>query len=65
MHAPAGAGKTRLCATTGGKTVILSAESGLLSLQDAEVDYIEINSMNDLREAFAFVKQSDYEWVFA
>ena len=31
VHAPAGAGKTRLCATTGGKTVILSAESGLLS----------------------------------
>ena len=63
VHGPAGAGKTRLCATTGGKTVILAAESGLLSLQDAEVDYIEINSMNDLREAFAFVKQSDYEWV--
>lgn len=63
VHGPSGAGKTRLCGTTGGKTVILSAESGLLSLADKDIDYIEIKSMADLYAAFPIVSASDYEWV--
>ena len=32
VHGGAGTGKTRLCGTTGGKPIILSVESGLLSI---------------------------------
>ena len=63
VHGPAGSGKTRLCSTTGKKTIILSAESGLLSLASYKLDYLEIKSMQDMYEAFAIVAKSDYEWV--
>ena len=64
VHAPAGSGKTRLCATTGGKPIILSAESGLLSLAGEDIDVIEIKSMQDLYDAFAFLQNdTTYDWV--
>lgn len=64
VHGPAGTGKTRLCATTGGKPIILSAESGLLSLADFNIDVIEIKTMQDLYEAYAFLlKDTKYDWV--
>ena len=64
VHGAAGAGKTRLCGTTKGKTIILSAESGLLSLSDKEIDIIEIKTMADLYAAFTFLQtDKEYEWV--
>lgn len=64
VHGAAGAGKTRLCGTTGGKTIILSAEGGLLSLAGQDIDVVEIKSMENLYEAFAFLKEdTTYEWV--
>lgn len=64
VHGPAGSGKTRLCSTTGGKAIILSAESGLLSLAGFDIDVIEIKSMPDLYEAFTFLKaDTTYDWV--
>jgi phage nucleotide-binding protein len=56
VHGPAGVGKTRLCSTTGGKPIILSAEGGLLSLSGFDIDVIEISSMDDL-------KDEKYDWV--
>lgn len=62
-----GAGKTRLIQTIEGKPLILSAESGLLSIKDSNIDYIEINKFDDLRESFAFISLSDeaskYDWI--
>jgi len=54
VYGQAGAGKTTL-STTMPKPIIISAEGGLLSIQDAGLPYIEVNSMESLREA--------YEWV--
>ena len=42
VYGPSGVGKTSLAKTLGGKTLIVSAESGLLSLQDSEIDYVEV-----------------------
>lgn len=72
VHGPAGAGKTRLCATTGDleNTLILSAEAGLLSLRDFEIDAAVIKSVDDMRQALAFVRDAirgegpkRYRWV--
>jgi len=67
VHGPAGAGKTRLCATTGDleNTLILSAEAGLLSLREFDIDCIEIDTFEKLREAYGFLRTGDhkYTWV--
>ena len=66
-HGPAGAGKTSLCATTGGTPIIISAEAGLLSLRNHDIPVIEVQSIADVHEAYAFIAQSDegkqFDWV--
>lgn len=63
----AGAGKTKLCATTGAPTVIISAEAGLLSLRDVDIPVIEVASIADVHEAYKFLSESadakHFEWV--
>lgn len=67
VHGLAGAGKTTLCATTGEPTVIISAESGLLSLRDYDIPVIEIKTIEDLYEAYEFVSSNEdgksFRWV--
>ncbi len=67
VHGPAGAGKTKLCATTGEPTVIISAESGLLSLRDFDIPVIEVKTLDALYEAYDFVVNSAegqaFRWV--
>lgn len=78
VHGPAGSGKTVMCGTAGVKTLLISAEGGLLSLQGAIdtgllpevvselVDVIEVTSLEELLEAYEFCKTADaedYEWV--
>lgn len=65
VHAPAGSGKTRLCTTTGGKPLIVSAEGGLLSLRGENLDVFEVKSMQDLTEVYVFLSEGnhDYDWV--
>ena len=57
-YAPAGFGKTTLCATAP-TPLIISAENGLLSIKEHNIPYIEVQDMQDFREAFAFVSQSE------
>lgn len=57
-YGEAGAGKTTLIAGLP-SPVILSAEGGLLSLQDANIPYIEIGSMEMLYEAYTWLTESD------
>lgn len=68
VHGQAGVGKTRMCATTGDldHTIILSAEAGLLSLRDFDIDVITIKSIDQMREALSFVagkRGQKYRWV--
>ena len=58
VYGQAGAGKTSLIRTLP-NPVVLSAEGGLLSIQDADLPYIEITSMDDLREAWAWLNTAE------
>lgn len=57
VHGPAGSGKTTLMATTGmpEKTLIISAESGLLAIRGTDIAVIEVKSIEQLAEAYAFI----------
>lgn len=67
VHGPPGAGKTRLCSTTGAleKTLIISAEGGLLSIKEFDIDVVEVHSVNDLYDVYEFIRGGEhhYEWV--
>lgn len=54
VYGQAGAGKTSLIRTLP-NPIVLSAEGGLLSIQDASLPYIEINSIGDLMEAYSWL----------
>jgi energy-coupling factor transporter ATP-binding protein EcfA2 len=54
VYGHAGAGKTTLAASMP-RPIIISAEGGLLSIQGAALPYIEVSSMETLREAFHYV----------
>lgn len=57
VYGQAGAGKTSLIPTLP-SPVVLSAEGGLLSIQSADVPFIEISDMATLREAYAWLTES-------
>ncbi|MFB6351259.1 MAG: ATP-binding protein, partial [Bradymonadaceae bacterium] len=66
VHGPSGSGKTRLCGTTGEDeyTIIISAERGLMSLRDHDIDAIEVTSIQQFREARDYVQRAEkYRWV--
>jgi len=52
-----GSGKTTLIKTLP-NPIILSAEAGLLSINDSDIPFIEIRNMDDLMEAYTWVTQS-------
>jgi phage nucleotide-binding protein len=65
-YGQAGTGKTTLCATTGEPTIIISAESGLLSLRHADITVIEVSSLADVHEAYAHINSeagAEFRWV--
>ena len=57
VYGAAGTGKTTLI-TTLPNPIVLSAEGGLLSIQDANLPYIEVATIDDLREAYAWCRDS-------
>ena len=59
-----GVGKTTLASTLEQSTVIVSAESGLLSLKGFEIDYIEVKTLEELKESLDSVSKSKYENIF-
>lgn len=61
-----GVGKTTLAATLNHEeTLILSAESGLLSIKDSNIDVKEINTFQDMIDVFTFLKSgTKYKNIF-
>lgn len=57
VYGQAGVGKTTLIKTAP-NPLILSVEGGLLSLQGADIPYIEVHSIVELGEAFMWIQQS-------
>jgi phage nucleotide-binding protein len=57
VYGQAGAGKTSLIPTLPAP-IVLSAEGGLLSIAGADVPFIEIASIGDLREAYSWLTDS-------
>jgi len=58
VYGQAGAGKTSLIKTLP-TPLVLSAEGGLLSIQDANLPYIEVTSMATLMEAYEWLTESE------
>jgi phage nucleotide-binding protein len=58
VYGQAGAGKTSLIKTLP-NPLVLSAEAGLLSIQDADLAYIEIKTIEDLREAYSYIMSEE------
>jgi phage nucleotide-binding protein len=58
VYGQAGAGKTSLIKTLP-SPIVLSAEGGLLSIQDANLPFIEITSMTELQDAYTWLTSSD------
>jgi len=54
VYGAAGVGKTSLIRTLP-KPIIISAEGGLLSLAGDNLDYIEISSLDELKEAYSWI----------
>ena len=67
VHGPAGAGKTRLCATTGDleRTLIISCEGGLLSLREFDIAVGEVSSFDELEEIYNYIAngQHNFSWI--
>ena len=57
VYGQAGAGKTSLIKTLP-SPIVLSAEGGLLSIQDADISYISIDGMDTLKEAYLWLTES-------
>jgi phage nucleotide-binding protein len=58
VYGHAGAGKTSLIRTLP-NPVILSAEGGLLSIADSDLPFIEIKTIEDLREAYKWATSDE------
>ena len=56
VYGHAGTGKTTLAATLP-SPFIISAEGGLLSLRGADLPYVEVTTIDELREAFVFCRR--------
>ena len=65
-YGDAGAGKTVLCATAP-NPIIISAESGLLSLSHVNIPVIEVKTLDDVKDAYEFITESqdakDFETI--
>lgn len=57
-----GVGKTTLLGGLTGKTLILSAESGLLVLKDKEIDVIDIDSIESLGNVYLALKEGELKY---
>jgi hypothetical protein len=66
VHGQSGAGKTYMASTTTNldETLIISAEQGLLSLHEYDIDAVEVTTIDEFRQARDFAqRQNRYSWI--
>jgi phage nucleotide-binding protein len=65
VYGSAGVGKTYLARTLDGPALVGSCESGLASLADTDIDFIEIKTLQDLRDMYMYLakEQHNYKWA--
>jgi|DEB0MinimDraft_10_1074344.scaffolds.fasta_scaffold00044_50 phage nucleotide-binding protein len=61
IYSSSGSGKTTAISTLPNKTLIVSKESGLLSLKDFNIDYVEPSSLSDIRKLLVSNDISEYD----
>ena len=61
VYGQAGAGKTSLIKTLP-SPIVLSAEAGLLSIAGTDIPYIEIHNLEELYEAYDYVKENSRDY---
>jgi energy-coupling factor transporter ATP-binding protein EcfA2 len=80
VYGPAGSGKTTLASTIGKGCLIISAEGGLLSLSDFDIDVVDITKdengnllpkedrLKALKEVYQYLQTDEarslYKWIF-
>ena len=64
VYGQAGAGKTTLIKTLP-NPIILSAEGGLMSIQDDDIPFITVSNMDDLKDAYRWLVEhrGDYSSI--
>jgi hypothetical protein len=62
VYGAAGVGKTVLCSTAP-NPIIISAERGLLSIADKDIDVLEITSISELQQALNIARKGDWETI--
>lgn len=63
IYGESGAGKTTLASTLD-SVVVISVESGLLSLKGHDVPYVECTTLAQVREAIIWAAKSEYKNIF-
>lgn len=66
VYGHAGSGKTRLCATTPdpSRTLILSAEAGILSLRHIKIPVVVVRDRDHLRSLIGEIyRTKEYDWI--
>jgi len=61
VYGASGVGKT-VFGSTAPEPLFLDAEAGLLSIQDKKIDRIKIETFQDLRDAFEFLKAGQHKY---
>lgn len=64
IYGESGVGKTVLASTLDAPTLIISLESGLLSLKKHKIDYIEVGNITELRKTLSEAQKSNYSNIY-
>lgn len=62
LYGSSGSGKT-VMSSTAPNPIIISAEKGLLSLADKDIDYIEVKDVKSIGDAYKHCVSSDYDTI--